>query len=268
MASTTSVGNVWSRSHASACGAISDCAKSRTTLRNASCSSVRSKCTPEEPKGRRRDLGGLGDGFSAFRRASRDPDAVPSAPRSQRTLGGSFPLAVVGGQLCTELRDVTTDLAALDSTGFWVVVLPYEGEPLCARFDKVRARRAVAGPPVAGTDGTVVDDRPSTARPTATASDHPRAHRRRRGVPGQPLPDPLRAAPGRRRRRRPRGGPRRRQPRALLGRRAPPAAGRAHRLGVARAVPAPGRDRSSSPSRSRARRRPRPGSWPRTAPRT
>ena len=48
------------------------------------------------------------------------------------------PLAVVGGQLCTDLRDVTSDLAALDSTGFWVVVLPYDGEPLCARFDRVR----------------------------------------------------------------------------------------------------------------------------------
>jgi len=48
-------------------------------------------------------------------------------------------LAVVGGQLCTELADVTSDLGALDSTGFWVVVLPYDGEAVCARFDKVRA---------------------------------------------------------------------------------------------------------------------------------
>lgn len=48
------------------------------------------------------------------------------------------PLAVVGGQLCTDLRDVTSDLAALDSTGFWVVVLPYDGETICARFDRVR----------------------------------------------------------------------------------------------------------------------------------
>ncbi|MBW3651715.1 MAG: anthranilate synthase component I family protein [Actinobacteria bacterium] len=49
------------------------------------------------------------------------------------------PLAVVGGQLCTQLRDVTSDLAALDSEGFWVVVLPFEGPPVCARFDRVRA---------------------------------------------------------------------------------------------------------------------------------
>ena len=46
---------------------------------------------------------------------------------------------MVGGQLATELRDVTSDLSALDSTGFWVVVLPFDGDPVCARFDKVRA---------------------------------------------------------------------------------------------------------------------------------
>ncbi len=49
------------------------------------------------------------------------------------------PLAVVGGQLCTQLRDVTSDLSALDSTGFWVVVLPFDGPPVCARFETVRA---------------------------------------------------------------------------------------------------------------------------------
>ena len=62
----------------------------------------------------------------------------------------SFPLAVVGGQLCTELRDVTSDLAALDSTGFWVVVLPFDGRPLCARFDRVRAAVPWPGPPWRG----------------------------------------------------------------------------------------------------------------------
>ena len=62
----------------------------------------------------------------------------------------SFPLAVVGGQLCTELRDVTSDLAALDSTGFWVVVLPYDGEPVCARFDKVRGAVPWPGRPWRG----------------------------------------------------------------------------------------------------------------------
>ncbi|HET9442391.1 MAG TPA: chorismate-binding protein [Acidimicrobiales bacterium] len=56
------------------------------------------------------------------------------------------PLAVVGGQLCTELRDVTSDLSALDSSGFWVVVLPFEGEAVCARFDRVRAAVPWPGP--------------------------------------------------------------------------------------------------------------------------
>ena len=62
----------------------------------------------------------------------------------------SFPLAVVGGQLCTELRDVTSDLAALDSTGFWVVVLPYDADPLCARFDRVRGAVPWPGKPWRG----------------------------------------------------------------------------------------------------------------------
>ncbi len=48
-------------------------------------------------------------------------------------------VAVVGGQLATGLADVTSDLSALDSTGFWVVVLPFDGEAVCARFDRVRA---------------------------------------------------------------------------------------------------------------------------------
>ena len=42
MASTVSTGKVWSRSQASAWGAISASAKSRTTLRKASCSSLKS----------------------------------------------------------------------------------------------------------------------------------------------------------------------------------------------------------------------------------
>ena len=41
---TVSTGNVWSRSHASACGSISASANSRTTARSASCSSVSSGC--------------------------------------------------------------------------------------------------------------------------------------------------------------------------------------------------------------------------------
>ena len=60
-------------------------------------------------------------------------------------------VASVGGRLATGLVDVTSDLAALDSAGFWVVVLPYRGAPVCARFDRTRPtigrpRRSWRGP--------------------------------------------------------------------------------------------------------------------------
>ena len=60
------------------------------------------------------------------------------------------PLAVVGGRLATDLVDVTSDLAALDSSGFWAVVLPFEGEPVCARFARVRPARPWPGAPWQG----------------------------------------------------------------------------------------------------------------------
>jgi para-aminobenzoate synthetase component 1 len=44
--------------------------------------------------------------------------------------------AVVGGELVTDLVDVTDDLSALDSTGFWVVVITFEGAVTCARFGR------------------------------------------------------------------------------------------------------------------------------------
>jgi para-aminobenzoate synthetase component 1 len=40
--------------------------------------------------------------------------------------------------MATGLRDVTTDLAALDGSGWWAVVVGYEGKVTCARFDEVR----------------------------------------------------------------------------------------------------------------------------------
>ncbi|CAA9240229.1 MAG: Para-aminobenzoate synthase, aminase component [uncultured Acidimicrobiales bacterium] len=58
----------------------------------------------------------------------------------------SSPLAVVGGRLATDLVDLTSDLSALDSHGFWVVVLPFAGEPICARFATVRPARPWPGP--------------------------------------------------------------------------------------------------------------------------
>ncbi len=57
---------------------------------------------------------------------------------------------MVGGRLATGLRDVTADLAALDSSGFWAVVLPFEGEPVCARFDNVRPATPWRGRPWLG----------------------------------------------------------------------------------------------------------------------
>jgi para-aminobenzoate synthetase component 1 len=60
------------------------------------------------------------------------------------------PLAVVGGRLCTELVDVTDDLSALDGRGFWAVVLPYDGTPVCARFAHVRPATPWPGRPWQG----------------------------------------------------------------------------------------------------------------------
>lgn len=62
----------------------------------------------------------------------------------------AVPLAVVGGRLVTGLLDVTSDLAALDSTGFWVVVLPFDGAPVCARFGRVRPAAPWPGRPWSG----------------------------------------------------------------------------------------------------------------------
>jgi para-aminobenzoate synthetase component 1 len=55
-------------------------------------------------------------------------------------------LAVVGGWLCTDLVDLTNDLTALDSEGFWAVVVPYSGDPVCARFAEVRPATPWRGP--------------------------------------------------------------------------------------------------------------------------
>ena len=60
------------------------------------------------------------------------------------------PLAVVGDRLLTGLRDVTSDLGALDSSGYWAVVLPFSGTPVCARFDRVQAARPWRGAPWVG----------------------------------------------------------------------------------------------------------------------
>jgi para-aminobenzoate synthetase component 1 len=55
-------------------------------------------------------------------------------------------LAVVGDRILTGLADVTDDLEALDSEGFWAVVLPFDDAPVCARFTTVRPARTWPGP--------------------------------------------------------------------------------------------------------------------------
>ncbi len=68
--------------------------------------------------------------------------AAPSAP----------PLAVVGDRLLTGLVDVTSDLGALDGTGTWAVVLPFDGDPVCARFERSAPARPWRGRPWVGVD--------------------------------------------------------------------------------------------------------------------
>ncbi|MGW0546731.1 chorismate-binding protein [Streptomyces altiplanensis] len=58
------------------------------------------------------------------------------------------PLARFGGLVASDLRDVTSDPAALDSTGFWAVTADFEGRLVCARFGDVRAEPVPA--PVSG----------------------------------------------------------------------------------------------------------------------
>lgn len=64
----------------------------------------------------------------------------------------SPPVAVVGGWLLTDLLDVTSDLATLDSSGWWAVVLPFEGTPVCARFASARPAVPWSGPCWRGPD--------------------------------------------------------------------------------------------------------------------
>ena len=54
------------------------------------------------------------------------------------------PMARFDDRIATGLLDVTDDPAALDSTGFWVVVADFEGRTTCARFADVRPAPAPA----------------------------------------------------------------------------------------------------------------------------
>jgi para-aminobenzoate synthetase component 1 len=50
-------------------------------------------------------------------------------------------VAVFGDRVASGLVDITSDLGALDSQGFWAVVSTYDGKVTCARFADVRAGR-------------------------------------------------------------------------------------------------------------------------------
>ena len=210
---------------ASACGAISPSAKSRTTLRKACCSSVNSTCTP------------------AMRTAANRAGRAPARPYPRCVAFDAPPLAVVGGRLLTGLVDVTSDLAALEGRGLWAVVLPFDGEPGAGPLRASRGRPA-RGP---GRRGAAPIRRAWTTASTARAfcagrRRHPRRHRRRRRLPGQPHPPAVRAAAAGRRHRRPRRRPR---PRATRRRTRPSSGCRPHGVprgvGLARALPPPRR---------------------------
>ncbi|KAB1989453.1 chorismate-binding protein [Streptomyces triticiradicis] len=67
------------------------------------------------------------------------------------------PLARFGGLVATGLLDVTSDPAALDSTGFWAVSADFEGRLTCARFRDVR-EEPVPAPVPGGWHGPAAGD--------------------------------------------------------------------------------------------------------------
>jgi para-aminobenzoate synthetase component 1 len=80
------------------------------------------------------------------------------------------PLALVGGHVYSELLDVTADTTALDHGGQWVVVVPFDGPTLCARFacrTPHSGHRDAAGTPRTGTPrtGTPRTGTPRTGTP-------------------------------------------------------------------------------------------------------
>jgi para-aminobenzoate synthetase component 1 len=56
------------------------------------------------------------------------------------------PVAIVGGFVASGLVDLTSDLSALDSQGWWAVVLPFDGAPICARFERQRPTGSLPRP--------------------------------------------------------------------------------------------------------------------------
>ncbi|MEU1818275.1 chorismate-binding protein [Streptomyces roseifaciens] len=111
-------------------------------------------------------------------------------------------MARFGGLLATDLRDVTRDPAALESTGWWAVVADFEGRLTCARFGDVRPappRPAASAPwrgPAAGDWTSSLDRAAYTAgvrriREHIAAGEVYQANLCR--VLSAPLPDPAAA---------------------------------------------------------------------------
>jgi para-aminobenzoate synthetase component 1 len=55
------------------------------------------------------------------------------------------PCAQFGDYVATDLLDVSHDPGVLDSQGWWAAVLPYDGEPIFARFGHIAAGQAQTG---------------------------------------------------------------------------------------------------------------------------
>ncbi|MEV4331866.1 chorismate-binding protein [Streptomyces sp. NPDC049597] len=79
------------------------------------------------------------------------------------------PLARFGDLVATDLRDVTSDLAALDSSGFWAVVVDFECRLVCARFGDVRLEPVPDPVPGAWRGPTAADWTSSLDRTAYTA---------------------------------------------------------------------------------------------------
>jgi len=112
------------------------------------------------------------------------------------------PLARFGGLVATDLRDVTHDPEALDSTGFWAVCADFEGRLTCARFGDVRKAPVPAAVPGAWAGPRPGDWTSSLDRAAYTAGVRTVREHIARGevyqanlcrVMSAPLPDPAAA---------------------------------------------------------------------------
>ncbi len=168
----------------------------------------------------------------------------PAAARRPPARAGAPPLAVVGGRLCTDLVEVTSDLAALESGGFWAVVLPFTGAPDLRPVRDRPACHAVARAALgrAGPGGLEVQPGPRGLH--GGRGEHPVRDRGGRRLPGEPDPPVAGAAPaaspgGVQRHRGPGCGPGGRQPCPVLGGGPPPRPRRGGGQRLAGAVPVP-----------------------------